>query len=522
MRHSLLGVFLCGVMGTATAGIVSGIVTDDTGAPLSGVPVSDGIDIVLTGDDGRYSITTEKENGYVFVSVPSGYEPVKYQGNRQQFWHQLTSPTKHPENADFKLKSINDSAFVLLALADIQLAGRYGDVRHFNKFLIPDINETIASYKGKGIDVIALTLGDESFDKYWYKNGYALPESCADMEKIDCPIYNVIGNHDHDPYIAGDHAAARTWRRLMGPNYYSFNRGGVHFVILDDVYYMNDGAYVGRVGRRNNEPYITPEQMDWLRKDLSLIKDRATPVVVAMHIPLFIRTLPGGKPQMRLKNGKEFVGVLARFENVRILSGHTHRNQSAEIDGGRIKETTYGAVCGATWSWNDQCKGSNRSLCTNGAPAGYGVWEINSGKMWGYYKSHGHAPDYQFRCYDLNEILIPNKKYAEEYCNKNDRNEILVNVWGYAPGWTVEMTENGNPLDVEQVLCQDPLYISINGIREAESGPKSYKFPVKSAHMFKAVASRPDSKVTVRVTDEFGNVYIQDMERPKSFHPDMQ
>ena len=78
------------------------------------------------------------------------------------------------------------------------------------------------------------------------------------------------------------------------------------------------------------------------------------------------------------------------------------------------------------------------------------------------------------------------------------------------------------PPVVEQVLCQDPLYISINGIREAESGPKSYKFPVKSAHMFKAVASRSDSNVTVRVTDEFGNVYIQDMERPKSFHPDMQ
>ncbi len=375
-----------------SAAVVRGIVKDVNGTPLQGVPVSDGQDVVVTGPDGSYAMETSKRNGYVFVTVPSGYEPVKMQGNRPQFWQRLTSQKKNDETADFVLRPVNDTNYVLLTLADIQLAKRYDDVQHYNRVMVPDINATIQQYKQQGLDVVALTLGDESFDKYWYKNGYALPESCADMEKIDCPIYNVIGNHDHDPYVADDHKAAGAWRRLMGPNYYSFNRGAVHYVVLDDVYYINDGASLGHEGHRNNEPRITPEQMAWLKKDLELVKDPATPIVVAMHIPLLHQSGADGKlPDYRLKNARQLEQLLDRFEQVRFFTGHTHRNQASEANGGKIQENTYGSVCGALWSLNEDCTGSNVSICTDGSPAGYGVWEISGRDMRGYYKSN--CPD---------------------------------------------------------------------------------------------------------------------------------
>ncbi|MDE7443942.1 MAG: calcineurin-like phosphoesterase C-terminal domain-containing protein, partial [Muribaculaceae bacterium] len=160
--------------------------------------------------------------------------------------------------------------------------------------------------------------------------------------------------------------------------------------------------------------------------------------------------------------------------------------------------------------------------CTDGSPAGYGVWEINGRDMQGYYKSNCKDRDYQFRVYDLNTVLIPNEKYAGEYSRRNRNNEILVNVFGYAPGWTVEITEQGSPLKVSQVYCQDPLYLMINGIPQMEEGVKGYKFPKPVSHMFKATASAADSPVTVRVTDAAGRVYTQTVERPKHFHKDMQ
>lgn len=42
---------------------------------LAGVPVSDGITTTVTDENGYYWLTSDKSNGYVFVSLPSGYMP---------------------------------------------------------------------------------------------------------------------------------------------------------------------------------------------------------------------------------------------------------------------------------------------------------------------------------------------------------------------------------------------------------------------------------------------------------------
>ena len=44
------------------------------GKPLEGVAVSDGYQIVKTDKQGIYNLTSAKRNGYVFITIPSGYE----------------------------------------------------------------------------------------------------------------------------------------------------------------------------------------------------------------------------------------------------------------------------------------------------------------------------------------------------------------------------------------------------------------------------------------------------------------
>ena len=58
------------------------------GVGIPGVVVSDGAETVLTDKDGIYQMTSEKKWKYVFVSVPSGYNP-PLQGMMPKFFASL-------------------------------------------------------------------------------------------------------------------------------------------------------------------------------------------------------------------------------------------------------------------------------------------------------------------------------------------------------------------------------------------------------------------------------------------------
>ena len=71
--------------GSTVYGVVS---CGDKG--VGGVQVSDGYNIVVTDKDGVYQLASKKANGYVFITIPSGYEvastgilPQFYQYTRQ-------------------------------------------------------------------------------------------------------------------------------------------------------------------------------------------------------------------------------------------------------------------------------------------------------------------------------------------------------------------------------------------------------------------------------------------------------
>lgn len=516
---------------------IKGMVESD-GVGIPNVVVSDGIEVTTTNEQGIYYLNSAKKHGYVFISVPSNYE-VSKKGNLPQFFQYTTSPqTSVIERMDFSLTPVNNAKHIVLAMADFHLAARgTNDIFQFENGFLPDANQTISTYQSQGYKVYGLTLGDLTWETYWYSTNFRLPEYITQIGRLNCPVFNVIGNHDHDPYYADDWFAENAYRRNLGPTYYSFNLGDIHYVVLDNTEYINTGGAVGSPGQRNYNSRISNEQLEWLQKDLATVQDKNKPLVLAMHIPLLNAPgLDGNGNEtggIRVTGGTRLINeILSAFSDVHVLSGHSHINWTRQYSP-TLVEHNIGAVS-ASWWWTG-FYGDNH-ICRDGSPGGYKVFNRDNNDFTWYYKGIGFDKDYQFRAYDRNEIHItaaefaPNSTNAElapyvgEFASASSDNEILVNVFGYDTEWSIEILEEGNPLPVTRVSTFDPLHAISYAPQRLNLGhtPNSTFVSNITRHIFKATASNAMSTVQINVTDRFGRVYTETMTRPKPFNYSMR
>lgn len=531
------------VLGTSTINIIvssdipdkdgmtiKGIVhSNGTGIP--GVVVSDGYEVTTTDENGIYYLPSQKKTGFVFISVPSNYE-APLVDNIPQFFKRLAGGNT-VEQKDFSLTPSNNDKHVILATTDWHLANRNDDLAQFGSGFVPDINSLIEEYKAANTKVYGMALGDMSWDLYWYDNKFGLTEYLAEMKKVNCGMFNVIGNHDHDPYHTDDWEASKKYREVIGPTWYSFNLGKAHYVVLDNIQYLNTGGGPGTVGQRNYNDVITNEQIEWLKKDLAKVQDKTAPLIIAMHAPLYrTPTVDANGNQvdgLSLNNGNTLISALQGFTNVHILTGHIHVNYTVQHSEA-ITEYNIAAVC-ATWWWTGRSGYANNHICKDGSPGGYGVFEIDGNNVKWYYKSIGKPASYQFRTYDLNKVHItaqafaPNStdallgEYAGPYASPNLSNEVLINVFAFGPGWSIEVREGDTVLPVTRVSSLDPLHIISYSAKRLNTGatPTSSFITDPTAHLFKVVASSATSTLDIKVTDKYGNVYQETMTRPKDF-----
>ncbi|MBO8466245.1 MAG: calcineurin-like phosphoesterase C-terminal domain-containing protein [Bacteroidetes bacterium] len=511
---------------------VYGYVTcDGTGVP--GVVVSDGVEVVTTDEKGFYQIASEKKWGYVFISVPSGYE-VPSEGILPQFHRYLKSEANVIENANFTLTAVSSQdQFKILMLGDMHLANRTGDLSQFSEFT-SEVNDYVNARSGEKI--YAITLGDMTWDLYWYSNLYYFPEYLATMNSAisNLQVFHTMGNHDNDFKTYSDFDAAFKYVRDIAPTYYSFNIGKVHFIVLDDI---DCDKYDG-TNSRNYVKTISNEQLEWLRKDLSYV-DKSTPLIVTMHAQVFYPSGSGFKIDHDQTNTAELFNILDGYK-VHFVTGHTHMSFNVvpeeSVTGGRdFFEHNAGSIC-ASWWWSGHLTpGVHISL--DGTPGGYSIWNINGTDMQWIYKSTGFSEDYQFRSYDLNNVKfsyddVPNlkdesvkkdfKKYIDSYPGQSD-NAVLINIWNWNPHWKLEVTdEHGASLEYEEVWAYDPLHIAALSVKRFNSNIDSAPnfitedFP----HFFKVMADSPDTDLTIKVSDEFGHTWVENMERPKAFSTD--
>jgi hypothetical protein len=277
--------------------------------------------------------------------------------------------------------------------------------------------------------------------------------------------------------------------------------------------------------------------MEWLQKDLALVADKSTPIVVAMHIPLYKESLTATS-SYELTNGAALVACLSEFSTVHVLTGHAHRNYTQFSDDNRVMEHNVAAVC-ATWWWTGNTNHAGNHICIDGSVGGYAVWETDNTIQKWYYKSTGYDKNYQFRTYDLNTILITADKYAPNandtykaklagfagvYQTPNANNEVLINVFNYDVNWTIEVKEGDNVLPVTRVSVNDPLHIiSYEAARlNVNADPTSTFYTNKASHIFQVTASSANSTLNIKVTDRFGNEYTETMTRPKELSCSMR
>ena len=527
--------------------ISTGIEIDPQGASVYGqvasegkgipnVVVSDGVLTTKTDANGIYRLSSKKKHKYVFISVPSGYEPFS-NGFLPCIHKQLVYSKSVAERKDFALlPAVGQENGQILIMGDIHLARRHNDRAQFVDF-INDVNEYTSANAGRKI--YGLTLGDMVWDLYWKVNNYGYQDYIQDAKNIkNLMIYQTIGNHDHSMYYPGDFETVVEYKEQLAPTYYSFNIGNVHFVVLDDIECKNSEKSTDEKGnpcyKRVHEANLVSEVLNWVEEDLSYVP-KTTQLVVTMHIPLYNRdaTYRYADPT----SGKSLENLLSGYSNVQLFTAHTHKMYNVDkLSSKHIFEHNAAAVCAAWWMSGYDTPGIH--VCQDGAPGGYTVLDLAGGSLKWQYKPTGFPIECQFRTYDRNNIHITSDKYTksatQEYKTAFDNlvgspwktassaNEVYINVWNWDASWKVEVCENGTWKNATKVSTassgiMDPLHLIAASAKRYDSNHEpSFKTEITD-HIFKYTAGSADSTLEIKVTDRFGNVYTETMTRPKPF-----
>lgn len=447
-----------------------GRVTDGTG-PIEGVVVSDGVTVTTTDAQGIYQMRVKRNAPFVFVSVPAEYE-IPVENGMPKIYKKIAMGDNDVVQRSFKLERTGKKErFTLLALADVQI-GRDDEVTMLDEevlpLLIPYVQQELEA------PVYGISLGDLVWDNMPFHEVYK-----QRIRKIGVPVFQVIGNHDHNKAITVDADADASFEAAFGPTYYSYNIGDCHFIVLDDVLYTGSSSYTAD---------ITDEQMAWLEQDLKYVpKDKL--IIIGLHIATSRRN----RPTSHVADYKELYALLDGY-NVRILSGHSHNNYTTTISE-TIEENTLGAVMGAYWNGEE--------LCNDGSPRGYAVYEIEGNRIrnW-YYKGTAFPREYQMYLYG------PGEAVSEKY-----RDGLILNIFNWHTTWTVEVQEDNAgwvtlPSDSNLRYEMDRrAYDFMFGDTKPEHRPTAEPESNNDHMFYYKPASESWGTVTVRASDPYGNVY---------------
>jgi hypothetical protein len=448
---------------------ITGKITCD-GKGIDHVTMSDGFSVTRTDAKGNYTLDAHYSARFVFMSVPAGYDTPNENGIAR-FYKPLQLQSKIQQvNFTLEQAAQDDTKHTFIVWADTQIKNNE-DAQKLLTISAPDTKKHIGSLKDK--TVFGIGCGDLVWDEFDLFKDYREAVAITGV-----PFWQVIGNHDMDYEARTDDASQQSFEAQFGPSYYSFNKGKVHYVILDDVFFIGTGhRYIG---------YLTEAQLKWLEKDLKYVQ-QGSRVVVALHIPTNT-----GDQRRNKKKEEELGGVVTNREalyeilkpyKVQIVSGHTHWNEVWEND--NITEHNLGTVCGAWWSG---------PICGDGTPNGYGVFEVDGDDISWYYKATGYEKPYQIRLYKPG--ADPEKPHA-----------LIANIWNYDKKWTVEWFEDGIAKGaMEQYTGYDP---SAKELYLGDALPVERKWiePTLTDHLFSAVPSKEAKEIKVRAKDRLGNVY---------------
>lgn len=542
MKRTVLLTVLALLPMLASAGVVKGRVTA-SGRPLAGVQVSDGRQIVLTDARGRYKMKTDKADSIVFITTPSGYKAEMIDALRPGFWQMLTRPAGKREVHNFNLVPESQDKYSIIFITDCHFASdpSRNDLARFSETVLPVIKREYDAAAAKGA-VYTVNLGDFAHDRYWYDfnfNEYKAEQFLA-QAGYPTPVYSVTGNHDNDGAVAGlgestDFVSAWNYRHTWGPACYSVNIGGDHWIFMDSVEYLNEGApdakHKNINGSRNYNCRFLEKDLDWLREDLKYVSTD-TRVFFCCHVPV---VNDASKSEVLMPGQAELLYDIFRdFPMVYLFSGHTHKHINTDMGQfTRFKQYIFSATSGSMWQHPEGYQPIGSDSCNQA----FNVMDCSAAVPQPRYVAVNGSPE-MMRVYDINKVgefyrndpqcRIFHKLYPDRswYADPRFKNMIYVNYWGYAPGQKVEIIEDGKPLNVSLSKLDEPLYVITYvtpKLNEKSEASKSNMKDRRTPHSFVATARTATAPVIVRVTDADGKVlYEQKLERPKEFNKNTQ
>lgn len=484
LKYSILSFLFCVLSLTLDAQVnvqaikLSGKVTAN-GKGIPNVGVTDGINIVNTNKKGGYVLRTTDTNSFVYISIPSGYQvPIK--DNTPNFFHAIIDKNTPKQVYNFELEKLpnNEDKHTIITWADPQVY--FEDELIELKEATDDVKELIYEYYSN-VPTYGLVAGD--IIGYSKDADLFYPPIKQLISDTGVPFFYVPGNHDVDMSSTSNALSKQIYKSAFGPNYYSFSRGKVHYIMLDNIFYNADqGGYTG---------YINENQMSWLEQDLKRITKGST-VILTMHIPTFSPEARRGEyqkelPHRVLQNRESLYALLEPF-NAHIFSGHEHYLENYKIKDNlfeHVHTTISGLFWMAPWSWD-------------GSPRGYTVYEIDGEDITWYSKSIGKNREHQFNAYPVGS-------------NAQQPNAITANVWNYDPAWKVYWYEDGiRQGEMEQFKGYDSSIVEF-----VKKNKHNFKHKGIGAsltdHLFFAVPKTKNSQIKIEVIDRFGKSYFKDV-----------
>jgi alkaline phosphatase len=139
------------------------------------------------------------------------------------------------------------------------------------------------------------------------------------------PRYHVLGNHDMDGITKEQFQSIAVNTGIdRGRTWYSFDRGGYHFVVLD-ANFRSDMTPYSRGDFDWRDANIPPAQVDWLASDL---RGASRPAVVFVHQRLDEAGPEAIGNRVAVRRALKESGKV-----VLVLQGHVHRGDYQQIDG---------------------------------------------------------------------------------------------------------------------------------------------------------------------------------------------
>lgn len=496
--------------------MVEGYITDNEGKGISRVVVSDGFQCVATDTAGHYAFERNPAARFVYLSVPSDFEiPTHSANDRTALFYQPLTTNRTIYN--FRLRRLplgKEANYRLIVFGDPQITNAFSpyytgpndnpvkkrDVDRFTEETMRDVKATIASWPAN-TPVYALSMGDD-VQYYGGYNAQLEHQIRKALGSSRATVFSVIGNHDQD----NKPLYKRKWEENFGPTDYSFNRGDVHYVCLNNVHFTRYTSYY-------SPGELSAAQLKWLYEDLRLT-DHNMKVIVCYHIPLTfgnhpkkgatplgLSTEPSHYASASLKALLLHVGAFkGGFE---LFCGHTHFAINHEIDfeGMHLMEHCHAAACGNIWQ-------SNINIC--GTPNGYYVYDIVGTRIAdSYYKGTFWPRSRQMTIFRAG-ANFNGESYENDW--QLPAGTLVANVFNADSRWRVVAIEDGIAHEMKRLSHQGQDAFAA-GYHHRYSQSVSYQFVSKKNgylimnHLYYYTPQHDASRVTIEATDPYGHTY---------------